>query len=434
MEFGAWIALAVFFGMLALVFLGVPIFIAVAGAALAGSLIVGGATFTLQQFTSLPYATTSTFTFAVVPLFILMSVLAADCGIADAAYEAASKWFGRMRGGMLIGTVVSSAIFGAACGQFLAAAAVFAKTALPQLDKYKYNRSLSTGCIATSGTLAVLIPPSVPIIIFCILLDVSIGRALVAGIIPGIILTVMLSLTIYIIARLRPETMPVADFKISWRERFRSVRLVGPVVLIIVLIIGGMYMGVFAPTVAGAIGSVGMLFIAAVRRIKPSILSRSFYETVLVNAQIFPLLISGFLFARFILLSGLSDNIMQLISQGNIPAWLLMMLIIIFYLFIGCVLEFLSIAVITLPLVFPVLTAAGFDPIATLIIIIMLSQIATITPPLGMAVFAVASIAGVRAEEVFRGILPFFFVCLLLTVLIVIFPQIATWLPGLMYG
>lgn len=434
MEFGSWIALLVFFGMLVLIFLGVPIFIAVAGAALVGSLIVGGATFTLQQFTSLPYATTSTFTFAVVPMFILMSVLAADCGIADAAYEAASKWFGKMRGGLLIGTVVSSAIFGAACGQFLAAAAVFAKTALPQLDKYKYNRSLSMGCIATSGTLSVLIPPSVPIIIFCILLNVSIGRALVAGIIPGIILTVMLSLTIFLIAKLRPGTMPTVDMEVSWKERFQSLRLVGPVVLIVVLIIGGMYMGVFAPTVAGAIGSAGMLFIAAFRRIKPSILANSFYETVLVNAQIFPLLISGFLFARFILLSGLSDDITQLIVQTAIHPMLLMLIVIIFYLFIGCVLEFLSIAVITLPLVFPVLEAAGFDPIATLIIIIMLSQIATITPPLGMAAFAVASIAGVRAEEIFRGIMPFLIVCLLLTLLIVFFPEIATWLPNLMYG
>jgi len=434
MEYGSWIALLVFLGMLALVILGVPIFIAVAGAALVGSLIVGGATFTLQQFAALPYFTTSTFTFAVVPLFILMSVLAADCGIADAAYEAASKWFGRMRGGLLIGTVVASAVFGAACGQFLAAAAVFAKTALPQLDKYGYDRSLSMGCIATSGTLSVLIPPSVPIIIFCILLDVSIGRALVAGIIPGIILTIMLSLVIVIIGRMRPGTMPSADIQVSWKERFKSLSLVGPVVLIIVLVIGGMYLGVFAPTVGGAIGSVGVLIIAAIRRIKFSRIVHSFYETVLVNAQIFPLLIAGFLFARFILLSGLSNNIMQLMSQSSMHPLLLMLIVIIFYLFIGCVLEFLSIAIITLPLVFPVLTAAGFDPIATLIIIIMLSQIATITPPLGMAAFAVASIAGVRSELVFRGVLPFFFVCLLLTVLIVLFPGIATWLPDLFYG
>ncbi|HJX03495.1 MAG TPA: TRAP transporter large permease [Dehalococcoidia bacterium] len=434
MEFGSWVALLVFIGMLVLVFLGVPIFIAVAGAALVGSLIVGGASFTLQQFAALPYFTTSTFTFAVVPLFILMSVLAADVGIADAAYEAASKWFGRLRGGMLIGTVVASAIFGAACGQFLAAAAVFAKTALPQLNKYNYDRSLSMGCIATSGTLSVLIPPSVPIIIFCILLDVSIGRALVAGIIPGLILTVMLSLVIIIIGRLRPETMPSANIQVSWKERFKSITLVGPVLFIIALVIGGMYLGVFAPTVGGAIGSMGVLLIAAIRRVKLSVIAHSFYETVLINAQIFPLLIGGFLFARFILLSGLSGDIMQLIGQSNLHPLVLMLIVIIFYLFIGCVLEFLSIAVITLPLVFPVLTAAGFDPIATLIIIIMLSQIATITPPLGMAAFAVASIAGVKSEEVFRGIIPFFIVCLLLTVMIVLYPQIATWLPNLFYG
>jgi len=433
MDFGSWVALIVFIGMLGLVFMGVPIFIATAFAALIGSLILGGPTFTLQQFAAVPYYTTSNFTFAVVPLFVLMSVLAADVGIADAAYDTASKWFGRRRGGLLIATVVASAIFGAACGQFLAAAAVFAKTALPQLDKYNYNRSLSTACIATSGTLAVLIPPSVPIIIFCILVDVSIGRALVAGILPGILLTLLMSLLIVVIGLLKPETMPATNIQVSWKEKFRSLTMIGPVLLIIVLIIGGMYMGVFAPTVGGAIGSVGVLIIALIRRIKPSIIAHSFYETVLINAQIFPLLISGFLFARFILLSGLSRDLIQLMPQSHINPFILMFIIIIFYLFIGCVLEFLSIAVITLPLVFPLLTGVGFDPIATVIIIIMLSQIATITPPFGMAVFAVASIAGIRSEHVFRGILPFFAVCLLLTILLVFVPQIATWLPNLFY-
>jgi len=243
----------------------------------------------------------------------------------------------------------------------------------------------------------------------------------------------MLCATIFILGRLKPETMPAANLDFSLKDKLKSLTLVGPVLIIIVIIIGGMYLGVFSPTVGGAIGSAGVLIIAAIRKVKPSLLGHSFYETVLINAQIFPLLISGFIFARFILLSGLSNNLMDLITQANVHPLILMAIVIVFYLFIGCVLEFLSIAIITLPLVFPVLTAVGFDPIATMIIIIMLSQIATITPPVGMAVFAVASIGGAKAEEAFRGTVPFLIACIVLTIAIVFIPQIATWLPNLFY-
>lgn len=434
MEYGAWVGLCTFIGMLVLIFLGVPLFISMAAAAIIGSLLVGGLDYTFQQFAAAPYFITSTFTFAVVPLFVLMSVLAADCGVAEAAYDVAYKWMGKLRGGLLIATVVASAIFGAACGIFLASAAVFAKIALPELEKRKYDKTLSMAYIATSGTLAVLIPPSVPIIIFCILLDVSIGRTLVAGIIPGIILCLLLCLSAILTGIFKPQTMPTIDVRLSWKERFSSLTLIGPVAFLVAIVIGGMYFGVFAPTVGGAIGSAGVLLIAFVRRIKLSKIAHSFYETILINAQLFPLLISGFLFARFILLSGLSDNLMQIIAEANVPPLVLMLMVVIFYLFVGCVLEFLSMAVITLPLVFPLLTGVGFDPIATVIVVIMLSQIATITPPIGLAVFVVASIADVKPESIFRGVLPLFFVCLALTWLIIFFPEIATWLPSLFYS
>ncbi len=433
MEYGAWVGLWTFIGMLVLIFLGVPLFISMTAAAIVGSLLVGGINYTFQQFAAAPYFITATFTFAVVPLFVLMSVLAADCGVADAAYDATYKWMGRLRGGLLIATVIASAIFGAACGIFLASAAVFAKIALPELEKRRYDKGLSMACIATSGTLSVLIPPSVPIIIFCILLDVSIGRTLVAGIIPGIILCLLLCLGIILTGTFKPQTMPTLDVRVSWKERFSSLTLVVPVLFLVAIVIGGMYFGVFAPTVGGAIGSAGVLLVAFIRRVKLTKIAHSFYETILINAQLFPLIIGGFLFARFILLSGLSNDLMQLIAGANVPPLVLMLMVVIFYLFVGCVLEFLSMAIITLPLIFPLLTGVGFDPIATVIVVIMLSQIATITPPIGLAVFAVASIAGVPPEGIFRQIVPFFFICLALTWLIVFFPEIATWLPSLFY-
>jgi TRAP-type C4-dicarboxylate transport system permease large subunit len=195
-----------------------------------------------------------------------------------------------------------------------------------------------------------------------------------------------------------------------------------------------MYLGVFPPTVGGAIGSVGILLVAVFRRVGIKAIGNSFYEAVLLNAQLFPLIISGFLFARFIAVCGLPKVLLQLVIDAHFPPLMVMLLVIIFYLFIGCVLEFMSMAVITLPLVYPLLLGVGFDPIATIIIIVFLSEVALLTPPIGMSAFVVAGVAGVSPEVVFRGILPFFIVCLIMLSLMVFFPEIVIWLPNLFYG
>ena len=434
MEYGAWVGLWSFIGMFAFLMLGVPIFICLFAAAFVGSLLIGGPIYTLQQFASGPYNITSSYSFAVVPLFILMSVLAANCGIAQSAYDAAHKWLGRLRGGLLMVTVGSAAIFGASCGSSIASAAVFAKTALPELKQYKYDRTTSMGCIATAGSLASLIPPSVGIIIICIFVDASIGKALVAGVIPGIILALLLMATIQLIGIFKPAAIPKLDFKVTWKERFVSLSLILPVVFIVLLIIGGMYLGVFPPTIGGAIGSVGVLLVAIIRRTGIKEIAHGFYEAVLLNAQLFPLIISGFLFARFMAISGLPKALLQLIVDAQFPPLLVMLIVIIFYLFIGCVLEFMSMAVITLPIVYPLLLGVGFDPIATVIILVLLSEIALITPPIGMSAFLVAGVAGVSPEVVFRGVLPFFIADMILLWILVFFPELATWLPNLFYG
>ena len=434
MDYGAWVGLWTFIGMFMFLLLGVPIFICLLTAAFVGSWLIGGPVYTMQQFASGPYFITSDYTFAVVPLFILMSVLASNCGLAQSAYDSATKWMGRLRGGLLMATVGSAAVFGASCGASIASAAVFSKTALPELDKYKYNKSVSMGCIAVAGNLASLIPPSVGIIIICILVDASIGRALVAGVIPGILLAILLMMTILIIGFLKPKAVPKIDIQVSLKEKLASLSLIAPVIFIVVLVIGGMYAGVFFPTVGGAIGSFGVLVVAFIRRVKMKVITDSFIETVLINAQLFPLIIAGFLFSRFIALSGLADNLLHLITEADLPPVALMLIVIIFYLFIGCVLEFMSMAIITLPIVYPLLTGVGFDPTATIIILVLLSEIALITPPIGLSVFLIAGVAKVSPEVVFKGVLPFFFTSQVLLWLLVFFPGIATWLPNLFYG
>ena len=434
MEYGAWVGLWTFIGMFVFLLLGVPIFICLFAAAFVGSWLIGGPIYTLQQFASAPYHITSSYIFAVVPLFILMSTLAANCGIAQSSYDAARKWLGGLRGGLLIVTVGAAGMFGAACGSSIATSAVFAKMALPELKKYKYDTSLSMGCIAAGGTLDALIPPNVGTIIVCILVDASIGKALVGGIIPGILYALLLIATIQLLGIFKPKAIPRIDIRVSWKEKFSSLLLIFPVIFIVLLIIGGMYFGVFAPTVGGAMGSVGVLLVALFRRTGVKVIAHSFYEAVLINTQLFPLIISGFLFARFMALSGLPKYLLQLVIDAHFPPLIVMLIIIIFYLFIGCVLEFMSMAVITLPIVYPLLLGVEFDPVATIIIIVFLSEIALLTPPIGMSAFVVAGVAGVSPEVVFRGITPFFIVCLVLLGLMVFFPEIVTWLPDLFYG
>jgi C4-dicarboxylate transporter DctM subunit len=388
----------------------------------------------LQQFASGPYHITSSYTFAVVPLFVLMSTLAVNCGIAQNAYDAARKWLGGFRGGLLMVTVGAAGIFGAACGSSIATSAVFAKMALPELKKYKYDRSLSMGCIAAGGTLDALVPPNVGTVIVCILVEASIGKALVGGVIPGIIYALFLITTIQVIGYFRPTAVPKLDIAIPWKEKFSSLALILPVLFIVLLIIGGMYLGVFPPTVAGAIGSAGVLIIAIIRRVGIRAIGDAFYEAILLNAQLFPLIISGFLFARFMAISGLPKMLLQVVIDAHLPPLMVMLCVIIFYLFIGCVLEFMSMAVVTLPIVYPLLLGVGFDPIASVIIIVFLSEVALLTPPIGMSAFMVAGVAKVSPEVVFRGILPYFITCLVLLWLMVLFPQIVTWLPNLFYG
>ena len=420
--------------MFVLVMLGVPIFISMLVAALAGFWLVGGAGLVFQQFSTGPYFITASYILAVIPLFILMGIIAGESGIAKSSYDAVSKWVGGLRGGTLMATVGAGALFGACCGLGVAAAAVFTNIALPELEKQGYDRSLSMGAICLSGSLSGLIPPSIGMVILAILTEQSIGRALVGLIIPGTLLALLTMLGIRVIGTFRPRAVPKAVVQVSWKEKLSSLGLIWPVLFIFLIVIGGMYLGIFPPTVAGAIGSAGILIYAGVRRVRMRTIARSFYETILVNAQLFPLVLSGFLFARFIAFSGLPSALVDLISAANLSPYLLMLIIVVFYLFIGAVFEFLSMAIITLPLVFPIMTNAGFHPIATLVIMGFLGEAATMTPPIGLSAFVVAGVARTKPEEVFRGVLPFFLIVLALLWVIVFFPQLATWLPNLFYG
>jgi C4-dicarboxylate transporter DctM subunit len=412
----------------------VPIFISMFASAFVGFWLVGGLSYALLQFRIAPYHISATYVFGVVPMFILMGIIAGECGLAEDIYKAMSRWFGQLHGGLLMATVAGAGFFGACTGTSLASAAVFTRISLPELARYKFDKSLSMGAIAASGSLASLIPPSVPIVVFCVLAEISIGRSLVGGIIPGILLTALLMACVSLLGLIYPKRIPAAiGMKVTWRERFSSVWLLWPVLGLFLLVVGGMYAGFFPATTGGAIGAAGVLIYALFRGIEKRKLLNCFWEMAIVNVQLFPLIIGGYLFGRFIARSGLAATLLDLIAQSGLQPLAIMGIVIIIYIFLGCVMELFSLLIITVPLLFPILEGLGFDPIHICIILVFVASIAMITPPIGVVCFLIASIARVDSSEVFRGILPYFFVIVATLALIVFFPAIVTWLPNLLY-
>jgi tripartite ATP-independent transporter DctM subunit len=419
--------------MLALLGMGIPIYIAMLLPSVVGLWLIGGFPFVMGQAANAPYSITSDYTFAVVPMFMVMGILAGESGIAEGAYIAMKKWVSRMRGGLLMATVISNAIFGAVSGVTLASNAIFAKIALPELNKYGYNRSISSGCIASASVLSVLIPPSVPIVIYSILTDLSIGKALLAGIIPGIILTVALCLTVWLIGIIRPGQIPAADLQISWRERLNSLKLMGPILVIFLLIMGGMFAGVFSSTVAGAAGAFCILIYSLVRRLGKTRILGSFLETVLMSASIFIILIAGFIFSRLMALSGLANSLVVWTQALQLPPIIILSIIVIVYIILGAALENITILIITLPIVFPLVISLGYNPYAFCIANVLLGQIASLSPPVGMAVFVVAAAGNVPPGEVYKGVWPFLLVEIIMVWVIMVVPALSTWLPNMVF-
>ncbi len=404
----AWIAIYCFVGMLILMAMGVPIFMALLLPSIIGMWFIGSATFALTQATIAPFNITASYTFAVIPMFLLMGILAAESGMAEKAYNSISKWTTKIRGGLLIATVGANAVFGAVSGVTLASNAVFTKIALPELDKAGYDRKFSMGCIASASVVSVLIPPSIPIIVFAILTDISIGRALIAGIIPAIITVIVICGIIYVESIINPKKVPFMPINVSWREKFSSMKLLGPIALIFILMMGGMMLGFFPSTVGGAVGAFGVLIYAVFVRIGWRRIRGSFRETVLLNCSIFVILIAGFMFGRLVALSHISEALIDLVISAQVPPFLVVSFIMIVYIILGAALEEITILIITLPIVFPLLLALGFDPYAFCIANILLGQIAGLSPPVGISIFIVAATAKAKASDVYLGSLPFF--------------------------
>lgn len=434
----AWLIGLIVFGiMMVMVFAGIPIFVSMLTCAFFGfvALYGGDMKMALNIFTTYPFDLGANYNYAVLPMFMLVGALAGETGIAEGAFKSVHAFLGRVKGGLLFTVVGANALFGACSGSSVAGNIVFGRLAMPELEKAGYSRKYSLGCVAASGALSTLIPPSMGIIMFCLVTPVtmSVGTALMGGIIPGIITAVALCVTVRIIGLVKPGSIPPGGGpKIPVSEKMKSLRLLIPILCLFGLIIGGTFAGWFTATVGGAVGAVAVCIYALCKKMSLKQLGACMVDAAVMEAGIFPIIVGGQIFSKFISDTGLADYLSAAIASVHAPRFIIFLLVILLYVFCGCVMDIMSIIIITVPVVFPILTGMGYSPYALVIALCFVAEIAGLTPPIGMNVFATANALRINPSDIFRGVVPYFICEIGLVLLIGLFPQIVTFLPTLM--
>jgi len=426
-------ALLGFAAFLALAFLRVPMAFAMGIVGFFGfayKVNFGAAASMIGQTT---YETGLSYTLSVIPLFILMGNFVVRARMSEELYHAAYTFLGHRRGGLAMSTIVASAGFGSICGSSIATAATFAKVAYPSMRKFGYKDSLAAGAIAGGGTLGILIPPSVIMVIYGVMTETSIGKVFVAGILPGIVATLLLCLAVAWITWRDPKAGPPGK-RSSWPERFEAIRHVWPVVVLFVLVIGGIYGGVFTATEGAGIGAGGAFVFALARRaLSWKVFVEVLIESVRTTSMLFMILIGALIFANFINYTTMPADLKGFVTQFQVHPILVIVAICAIYVVLGTAMEELSMILLTVPVLFPVVVALGFDPVWFGIIVVIVVQIGLISPPVGMNIFVVKSLLRhVTIGTVFRGVTPFTVALIALLAIVVAFPQLATYLPGFM--
>ncbi|KGK83810.1 C4-dicarboxylate ABC transporter permease [Desulfosporosinus sp. HMP52] len=428
------IGIAVFFG---LVMARMPIAYAMALVGFVGFSYLTSVPAAMDMLAKELYNTFTSYSLSVIVMFVWMGFLAFYSGIGTSLYVFAYKMIGHLPGGLAIATQAACAVFGAICGSNTATAATMAAIALPEMDKYHYDKSLSTASIAAGGVLGILIPPSVIFILYGTATEQSVGTLFMAGIIPGILLTVLNMGMIYILTLRNPSLGP-AGSKATWAERIHSLRGgLGEALAVFVLSIGGLFAGWFTPTEAGAVGAGGILIISLLeKRLSWENLKKSLYDTTRTSAMIMLMLAGAVMFGRFMAISRVPFELANWVGSLPLPSFAIMGMILLIYLILGCFIDALALILLTIPIFFPVVVnTLGYDPIWFGVVVVLVVGMGVITPPVGMNVYIIKGIAPeIPLETIFKGVWPFLFTIVICLILLMVFPGIVTFLPELMKG
>jgi tripartite ATP-independent transporter DctM subunit len=419
--------------LLALFVLGLPVSFAMAIIGFLGFGYVVSFNAALNMVAADLWTTFSKYGLTVIPLFIFMGYLAFNAGIAERLYDAAYKWMGHWRGGLAIATIGADELFAAICGSNTATAATMGAVALPQMKKYKYDTRLSSGTVVTGGTLGTVMPPSVVLIIIGLQTEQSIVKLFLAGIIPAILLGLLFVVTIFILCRLYPEFGPAGPAA-SLREKVKSLVGVVEAVTIFVLVIGGLYLGLFTPTEAGAVGVFFTLLVSGLsRRLSWRGLLNSIEETLKISCMVFLLVTGAIIFGRFLAVTRLPFIVADVVIALPVSRYVVLALVLTIYLIGGCFMDSLGFLVLTIPIFFPLGVALGFDPVWYSIIITMVTTMGAITPPVGVNIYVVKALApDIELGTIFKSVAFFLLACIVSLMILVIFPQLALIIPNAM--
>jgi tripartite ATP-independent transporter DctM subunit len=419
--------------MIVLTMLGVPIALSLVAVGAVGNILLAGWQQTATQIYLIMWETGTNFLFIAVPLFVFMGQLAYHTRIAEDLYDCVYKWFGRLPGGIAVAATTASAAFGAVTGSSVAAVATMGTMVMPEMKRFGYDLRLATGSLASAGTLAIMIPPSIPMVIYGMWTETSVGKLFIAGILPGLALTLGFCAVI-VLRCLRDPRLGPAGPPFRWTERLRTLARLLPTLLIFFTILGGIYGGVFTPTEASAIGAVAVVVVAfCMRRLTWQNLRTTLSQTGMVSAMIYAILFSGVMMSRLLAQTDVTPALVNFIVRQHPNPYVILFLITIMFVLLGMVLDTFGMLILTLPFVFPVVKSLGFDPIWFGVYMTLMMEVAMLTPPIGLNVFVMARIAPeVPMGQIFRGVTPFVLVCLIVVALLTAFPRIALWLPSLM--
>lgn len=415
--------------LLVLVFAGVRVYIAASVVGLLGTVAIIGWDAGAGIIGTVPHSKSIQYTFSVLPLFILIGYLAFHAGITQALFDAARKWLGWMPGGLAIASVFANAGFAAVSGASTATAAVFSRIAIPEMQKAGYDNKLAAGVVAVAGTLAALIPPSALMVVYAIIVEASVGQLLVAGFLPGILSAVGYASIVFVWCLINPKLGPSIP-GYTWGDRIKSLPGTLPVVAVVLIIFSSMYFGWATPTEAAALGAFVVFVLALVNGMSMRSLYDALMETAKLTVMIFALVWSVLIFVRFLGFAGLPERFAQFIVGLDMPAWAVMVMILIGYLILGCFMDAIGMLLLTLPVVYPAVTALGYDPIVFGVIVVKMCEVCLVTPPIGLNCFVVASVRReIPLQTVFKGALPFVIADFILIALFLAYPEIILWLP-----
>jgi len=384
------------------------------------------------------YDVFSSYGLTTIPLFILMGQLAFNSGISRRLYDTGYKFLGSTRGGLAMATVSACTAFGAVCGSSPATAATMATVGLPEMKRYKYADELATGSVASGGGLGMIMPPSIVLIVYGILTEQSIGELFVAGIIPAILVTILFILSIYIRCRFNPDQGPAGE-RFTWGQRIRGLMGMGETLIVFVLVMGGLFIGLFTPTEAAAVGAFGVLLVSLIRRqLTWQGFVNSLYETRRTSCMVMMLIAGAVIFGKFLAVTRIPFNIATWVGGFDLPPYMILAIVILIYFLGGCFMDALAFVMLTVPIFFPLVTSLGYDPIWFGVIIVMVTEMGVITPPVGINVYVVFGVAKsvigeVPLESIFKGILPFLLAVIVGVIILILIPELILFLPHLMY-